>query len=158
MKISDFKKSEETNQLFNHHRPVPWLVRLGRLKLFDFEKIEDTGKLLKYRRVMLWIVRICIFTSIAMASGGALGLAFGFHTIELILLLISCTLSMSTFIPAVFCFTWIDEIEKILTKRLITFDGTIDKMIQQWALKMMFWAVLIVILPMLIRKFTGWLP
>jgi hypothetical protein len=55
-------------------------------KLFDLEKIEDTTKLIRYRHVMLVIVQLCIFTSIALVSGLAIGLAFGIHRVETIML------------------------------------------------------------------------
>lgn len=127
-------------------------------KFFDLEKIEDTNKLIRYRWLMLFVVQLCIFTSIAVVSGTALGLAFGFHTAEIIILLISCAISLTTFVPSAFFFAWIDEIEKILAKRNVIFDRPISKRIQTWALKMMFWAVLVVLLPMLIRKLTGAQP
>ena len=127
-------------------------------KLFDLEKIADTHKLLRYRRVMLWIVQLCVFTGITMASGLALGLAFGFHTAEIILLVIFSVISLSTMIPFLFCFVWIGEIETILKKRHIPFDNPISNRVGIWALKMMFWFALLVLLPILVRKLTGQTP
>jgi len=125
------------------------------MKLFDFNNIKNTDKLLKYRRVMLWVVGACVFTSISLTSGIALGLAFGFHTAELIILGTSCVISLILVVPTIFCFVWIDEIEKMLTQRHVKFDYSIKKRVQGWALKMMFWAILVVLLPTLIRKLTG---
>lgn len=125
------------------------------MRLFDFNNIEDTGKLLRYRRVMLWVVGACVFSSVSLASGAALGLAFGIHTAEAIILVISCGIMLITFFPSVFFFVWIDEIEKILKGREVHFDCSIGKRIQSWALKMMFWFALVVFLPLLIRKFTN---
>jgi len=90
-----------------------------------------------------------------MASGVAIGIAFGFHTAELIILCVSCIISLLTIVPSIFFFVWVDEIEKILKRRQIIFDRSINKRIHSWVFKMMFWAILIVLLPMLIRKFIG---
>ena len=125
------------------------------IKFFNLEKIEDNSKLLKYRQYMLWIIHLWLLSSISMASGGALGLAFCFHSAELIILLVSVATSLLTFIPFAFFMVWTGEIENILTKRCEKFDGRIDKIIRIGVLKMMFWAILIVLLPMLIRKLTG---
>ena len=130
-------------------------LNIFRIKLFDLEKIQDTEKLLKYRQRMLWIVQLCILGTVGMASGAALALSFGAHTAELILLLVSGMISVITFIPAVICFVCIDEIEKILIKRQIKLNSTIDRHIRSWALKFMFWFALIVLLPILIRKLTS---
>jgi hypothetical protein len=125
------------------------------MKLFDFNNVKDTDKLLRYRRVMLWVVGACVFTSISMVSGLALGMAFGFHAAELIILGISCVISLTTVIPFLFFFSWINEIEKILMQRQVKFDCSINRKMKSWALKMMFWAILVVLLPMLVRKLTG---
>lgn len=125
------------------------------LVLFDFGKIEDTGKLLRYRQVMLWIVRLCTFAGVSMVSGLALGLAFGFHTVEVIIIGVFCCICLGLMIPCLFCFAWIDEIERELTRRHISIDCPINKRIGSWALKMMIWAALIILLPILISKLTG---
>jgi hypothetical protein len=85
------------------------------MKLFDFNNIEDTNKLIRYRRMMLWIVATCVFASVALVSGTAVGLAFGFHTFDMIILMICCVFMLITFFPSVFFFVWIDEIEKFLS-------------------------------------------
>lgn len=122
------------------------------LVLFDLSKIEDTDKLLRYRQVMLWIVRLHAFAGVGMLSGLALGLAFGFHTVELIITMVFCCISLGLIIPSLFFIIWIDEIEKELTRRHIGFDCPIGKRTQRWALKAMIWATLIVVLPILISK------
>lgn len=123
--------------------------------LFNFSKIQDTEKLLGYRRAMLWIVRLCAFASVGMASGAALGLAFGFHTIEIIFVCVLCAIAMITVIPFLFFTAWIDEIEKVLTHRQIDFDCPIGKRVRDWALKMMLWFILAILLPILISKLTA---
>jgi hypothetical protein len=105
--------------------------------------------------MMLWIVATCVFASVALVSGTALGLAFGFHTFDMIILMICCVFMLITFFPSVFFFVWIDEIEKILIRRQINIGQSIEKRIQSWALKMMFWFILASLLPILIRKLTG---
>jgi hypothetical protein len=50
---------------------------------------------------MLWVVRVCIFASISMVSGVALGIAFGFHTAELIILGTSCVIGLTMIVPAI---------------------------------------------------------
>ena len=125
------------------------------LVLFDFSKIEDTGKLLRYRKVMLWIVRVCAFTEVSMLSGLALGLAFGFHTVELIVMMVFCLIAAILIIPSLFCVFFIDEIEKELTRRHISIDCPIGKRTQRWALKGMIWVTLIVVLPIIISKLTS---
>ena len=121
------------------------------MNIFTFEKIEDTDKLFKYRRLMIGVVNIWLFTLIVMISGLALGLAFGFHTIDLIVSLVCCAVSFALFIPFAFFIAWIGEIEKILTRRCVKIACPIDERIRKGVLKMMFWAVLVVLLPMLIR-------
>jgi uncharacterized membrane protein YdjX (TVP38/TMEM64 family) len=74
------------------------------------------------------------------------------------LLIVFIVIAALTMLPAIFFFVLIGEIENILTKRNVFFDHPIEERIQGWALKMMFWAVLAVLLPMLIRKLTGWQP
>jgi hypothetical protein len=125
------------------------------MKLFDFNNIEDVNKLLRYRRIMLWIVGACVFSSVSLASGVALGLAFGVRTIETIMLAVFCGIMFITVIPSIFFFVWIGKIESILIQRNVYFDYPIENRIQRWALKMMFWAILVVLLPMLIRRFTA---
>ena len=125
------------------------------MNLFDFSKIQDTAKLLKYRKVMLWIVRLCAFASVGMVSGIALGVTFGFNTIELIIVGISTAIAMITIIPSLFCFPCIDEIEKLLNQQLFEIDCPIEKRIQSWAVRMMFWSTLIILLPILISKLTS---
>ena len=122
------------------------------MKLFDFNNIKDANKLLRVRQLMLWIAGICIFSSVSLASGLALGLTFGVHTFELIIMVTFCGIMLITFVPSTFCFVWIAEIEKILTQRQIDYDCPIEEKIRDWALKMMFWFALVVLLPILIRK------
>ena len=122
------------------------------LVLIDFSKIEDTGKLLRYRQAMLWIVRLCAWAGVGMLSGGALGLAFGFHTVDMIIMMVFCIIAMILTIPFIFCIIFIDEIEKELTRQHIDIDCPIGKRTRIWALKMMIWAALIVLLPILISK------
>ena len=110
---------------------------------------------MRYRRIMLWVVGTCVFSSVSLASGAALGLALGVGTPGTIILAIFCGIMLITAIPSIFFFIWIDEIEKILKHRQVHIDRPIDKRIRSWALKMMFWFALIVLLPILIRKLTG---
>lgn len=126
--------------------------------LFDLKKIEDTNKLMRYRRAMLVVVKLCVFASVALISGLAIGLAFGFHTAESIIFLACCAVMLLTLLPSIFSFALISEIETILKKRHFKVDRPIDEIIRSWAVKMMFWAALVVLLPMLIRTFTGWKP
>ena len=122
------------------------------LVLIDFSKIEDTGRLVRYRQVMLWIVRVYAFAAVGMLSGIALGVAFGFHTVELIVMMVFCCISLGLMIPSLFFIFWIDEIEKELTRRHVRIDCPIGKRTQRWALKGMIWATLIVLLPIIISK------
>jgi hypothetical protein len=104
---------------------------------------------------MLWVVGTCVFSSVSLASGGALGLAFGMRTVETIILAVFCGIMFITVIPSFFFFLWVGEIERILIQRKVYFDCPIEKRIRSWALKMIFWFALLVFLPVLIRRFIG---
>lgn len=125
------------------------------MNLFDFSKIEDSGKLLKYRQGMLWVSRACMFSSVGLGSGAALGVTFGFNKFEIIILLVSCSICAVTILPSFFFFVFIEEIETVLIERGFVFDHLIGKRIQGWAVKMMLWFAAVIVLPIVISKLSS---
>ena len=90
-----------------------------------------------------------MFSSVAMAQG----LAFGFSTIGLWIVGVFSIVAMLLMIPAIFCIFWLSEIEANLGKRSIGLPtrSRIDERVPGWAMWMMFWGVLAVLLPIVVR-------
>lgn len=132
---------------------------LMNVKLIDLSNIEDFKTLERYRRIFIVILKSWGFSAVAMASGLAIGLMFGFSDVELVVLVVLTAVMAVTFIPAVFSWILLEEIEAIYRARFYPKQEKFSNRMPIFIMKMMFWYILAVFAPGLIRIivdfFTG---
>lgn len=120
--------------------------------LWQYTEETPPATLLRHHRIARYIVYPCMFSSVAMVSSLAQGLAFGFSTVNLWMLVAFAVVALVLTIPTIFAVFWLFEIEANLTKRSL--PPPTRRMINQrapvWALWMMFWSALAVLLPILV--------
>lgn len=119
--------------------------------LIDLSKIDNLATLIKYRRWFIFILRCNLVSGVATASGLAIGLMFGFSDVDLIVLVVSTVVMLVSFIPATFSWILLEEVEKICKTKFYLNQQTYSNRLPIHVMKMLFWFVLAVVGPGLIR-------
>jgi hypothetical protein len=122
--------------------------------LFKYSPDTPTEKLLSHHRMARLIIFPCFFSAVTMASQIAQILLFGMTPLSMVILILSTIVSIALIIPALFCASWISEIEDVLKDRNIPVPGgeTINRRVQYWAIMMMLWSVCAIFGPSLIKS------
>lgn len=121
--------------------------------LLQYSRQTPPATLLRHHRIARYIIYLLVFSSVTGISALALGLAFGFSTIDLCILVAFSILTLLLMIPGIFCIFWLSEIEANLTERSISLPAsrTTHQRVHDWAMRMVFWGALAVLLPVLVR-------
>jgi len=108
--------------------------------------------LMRHHRIARYIVYPFMFASVTVVSSMAQAIAFGFSTVTIWMLVALVLVAGVLIIPAIFAMFWLAEIEaNLATRSLPAPTGrALNQRVPIWALWMMLWCALAVLLPILV--------
>ena len=130
------------------------MVSKMNIVLFQYSSDTPTEKILRHYHIAWWIIYLCCFSNVTMASQLALILIFGMDPISTAIFIVSTAIALILTIPCVFCWLWVNDIEKVLGVRGIPMPGgkTLDDRARNWALWMMLWFAIAILGPWLVKS------
>jgi len=124
------------------------VVRLRQVVLWQYDPDTPEAVLRRHRRIAGWVVWLMCATAVLTISSVAELVILGPPSLlQLIVLVVATALGIFLLVPGTLAAFWIHEIEQTLAQRRTVLDSTrsMDRRVGMAAMKMVFWAAVIVL-------------
>ena len=113
------------------------------ITLWRYDKSTPIDKLLRHHKIARCIFYTCAFSAMGMFTAFAEFFILGLNTIVEIIMIVCSVVFMLLIIPALFCMSILDEIEKVLRSLWHRLPGNIPTEAQfpGWFIAMFFWII-----------------